>query len=69
MKFDDISLTKLPAYLATEENPVIQHTAESAKETSWFLELVDCLLEAKSVAKYDTDYISTISAFLLKLCK
>ena len=67
--FDDISVTNIPAYLATEDNPVVQHTIKLAENTSWFNKLIDTLLSIKLEIKYDPNSQLTLAAFLLRLCR
>ena len=67
--FKDISLTNIPAYLATAENPVVQETVNVADGLNWFRKVVDLLLNIKSEIKYDTSYKSTIEAYLLRACR
>ena len=67
--FKNINLTNIPAYLATEENPVVQQTVNFENSISWFNNLIDCLLNIKVEIKYDSSYLSTIKAFLLRFCR
>lgn len=67
--FKNINLTTIPSYLATEENPVVQQTVNFENAIEWFNKLVDLLLTIKTEIKYDTSYISTIKAYLLRGCR
>lgn len=66
--FNDLTLTSIPGFLATEDNPVVQHTLEITTGT-WLMDLVDTLLTIKQEIKYDLNSKLTIEAYLLKLCK
>lgn len=67
--FKNISITNIPEYLATTENPVVQQTIDIPGAIKWFNSLTDILLEIKLNIKYDTSYKSTIEAYLLKFCR
>jgi len=67
--FKNISITSIPAYLATKENPVVQNTVAIAEGLSWFNRLADMLLELKPIIRYDNSYKSTIEAYLLKFAR
>lgn len=67
--FKNINLTNIPTYLATEENPVVQQTVNFEDSISWFNNLIDSLLSIKVEIKYDSSYLSTIKAFLLRFCR
>ncbi len=66
--FKDITLTSIPAYLATTDNAVVQYTVNIDNALSCFEKLVSLLLTIKSEIKYDTDYANTISAYFVKFC-
>jgi len=68
--FRNIELTDIPAYLASEDNAVVQYTVDSQQtDGAWFRRLVDALLEVKQAIKYDSSYKSTIEAYLLRFCR
>jgi len=64
--FGDIALTGIPAHLATADNGVVQYTNELIGDNKWYINLIDTLLELKLQTKYDSSYISTIKAFLIR---
>lgn len=66
--FKDISLTNIPSYLATKDNPVVQQTVGEGNE-GWFKDLVDLLLQIKLQIRYDNSYTTTIEAYLLSFCR
>jgi DNA polymerase III gamma/tau subunit len=65
----NIEYTNIPAYLATENNPVVQQTLNFPDIKKWLNNLTDLLLRIKLETKYDSFYKSTIEAFLIKLCR
>ena len=67
--FNNISLTGIPEYLATKDNPVVQNTVMIENALAWFNGLSDALLELKPIIKYDVSYRTTIEAYLLRLCR
>jgi len=67
--FKDLSITNLPEYLATEDNPVVQHTIDLAPNNDWFNLLVDTLLTIKQEIRYDQNSYTTVAAFLVRLCR
>lgn len=66
--FSDLSCTTIPSFLATDDNPVVQHTLDLV-DKAWLMNLVDLLLSIKQDIKYDQNSKLTIEAYLLKLCK
>jgi len=67
--FKDIVLTNIPAYLATEENAVVQYTVEIPDALNRFNEFAKSLLDLKAAIKYDSSYKSTIEASLIRLMR
>lgn len=67
--FKDISLTNIPEYLASEENPVAQFTINIEDNLNYFNKLVETLLEIKLNTKYDTSCKNTIIIYLLKFMR
>jgi len=67
--FKDIAVTKIPAYLATPDNDVVQYTVSKPNSDKLFLSLVDTLLELKLNIKYDNSVGTTIEAYLLKFIR
>lgn len=67
--FKDISLTAIPAYLATKENPVVQETVSIKDCQEWLRNLTNLLLQIKLQIRYDNSYKTTIEAFLLSFCR
>jgi len=65
---NDTRITTLPDYLATDDNPVIQHTVSRCTDSGWLNKLITTLLTIKLETKYDFNSINTISAFFIKLC-
>ena len=64
--FKDISLTAIPAYLATEQNAVVQFTVQDKNSLNYFKALTEAILNIKQIIKYDNSYKSTIEILLLK---
>lgn len=64
--FKDISLTAIPAYLATEQNAVVQYTVQDKNSLNYFKALTEAILNIKQLIKYDNSYKSTIEILLLK---
>ena len=54
--FKDISLTAIPAYLATEQNAVVQYTVQDKNSLNYFKELTEAILNIKQLIKYDNSY-------------
>lgn len=67
--FQDVSITIIPAYLATPENDVLQYTVSMDNCLNRLNYLVDSLLEIKSLIKYDSNYVSTVQVMLLKVAR
>lgn len=67
--FQDIDLTGIPAYLATEANPVVQFTIKEQNSLEYFNAFADSLFDIKAAIKYDTDYKSTIQILLLRFSR
>jgi len=67
--FKNVQLTNIPEYLASDDNPVVQHTINIEDNLNWFKSLTDMLLNIKLEIKYDTSYRYTIEAFLLRFCR
>ena len=67
--FKNIKATGIPAYLATENNPVVQQTINIKDNIKWLNSLTDALLDIKFNIKNDTSYKATIEAALLKFCR
>ena len=65
----DIEITNIPAYLAADDNPVVQTTINISDALNWFRNLVDLLLTIKLDIKYDNSCKSTITAYLLRACR
>ena len=66
---NNIEYTSIPAYLATETNPVVQQTLQFPEIKRWLNDLTDLLLKIKLETKYDSFYKSTIEAFLIRFCR
>ena len=66
---NNIEYTSIPAYLATETNPVVQQTVNFPNIKDWLNDLTDILLKIKLETKYDSFYKSTIEAFLIRFCR
>ena len=71
--FQDMACTNIPLYLNTEQNPVVNYTLTKlnlspADCLNWFNKLTDTLLQIKLDIKYDTNYKSTIGAYLIRFC-
>ena len=62
--FNDISVTELPYYLEDTVRTVTVQIQDSA----WYLRLIDALLQIKLEIRYDSNFKSTIEAFLLRFC-
>ena len=69
--FKNLSLTNIPAYLETAEDPMINVSLTAFFEGSlgWFNYLSDKLLEIKSAIKYDSSVKATLEAYLLQICR
>ena len=67
--FRDVSMTDIPGYLATSDNPVVQQTVQPEGSANWLLDLVDALLEIKAAIKYDSSYKATMAAYLLRFMR
>lgn len=67
--FKSIDLTNIPEYLATNDNPVVQFTTNKDNSLNYFNSLATNLLELKALIKYDTEYKSTIEAFLINFIR
>lgn len=63
--FKDLTITNIPIYLEANVNTTIAQISDP----SWYTELVDTLLQIKLETRYDSNYKSTIEAFLLRFCK
>jgi DNA polymerase III gamma/tau subunit len=63
--FKDLTITNVPVYLEANVNTTIAQISDP----SWYTELVDTLLQIKLETRYDSNYKSTIEAFLLRFCK
>lgn len=63
--FRDLAVTNIPSYLESNMNTAIAQISEPA----WYTDLVDTLLQIKLETRYDSNYKSTIEAFLLRFCK
>ena len=60
----------IPAYLATDDNPVVQHTVNDFPDSlNFFKALSEVIFEAKQLTRYDTDCKSTIEMLLLKFIR
>ena len=67
--FQNITITNIPEYLATKDNQVVQQTVNIEHALDWFNALTDVILTIKTEIKYDTTYVSTIEAYLLRFCR
>jgi len=67
--FKDINATYIPAYLATEQNQVVQFTTKEENSLSYFRALAETILDIKQVIKYDNSYKSTIEVLLIKFSR
>lgn len=67
--FQNITITNIPEYLATKDNQVVQQTVNIEQALDWFNALTDVILTIKTEIKYDTTYVSTIEAYLLRFCR
>lgn len=67
--FKNIDVTNIPAYLASEENSVVQFTTKDPDSLNYFNSLVDKLFKIKSAIKYDIDYKSTITVLLIQAAR
>lgn len=65
----DISMTSIPEYLATEQNPVVQFTVDGNGRLLYFIKLSEAILDIKQRIKYDNGYKSTIEILLLKFSR
>lgn len=63
--FGNINLTNIPLYLETTLIELIQ----LLDTTTWLNNLTNSLLNLKTIIKYDTSVKSTVSAYLLKICR
>lgn len=67
--FNNISITAIPNYLATTENPVVQETVNSIDKNKKLNLLVSQLLKIKLSIKNDINYKNTILALLLEFIR
>ena len=63
--FNDISVTEIPEHLETDVRTVMVQVTDPA----WYVDLVDTLLQIKLEIRYDSNFKSTIEAFLLRYCR
>lgn len=67
--FKDISLTHIPAYLASNNNPVVQSTVNFDKSKEFFQDLCDTLLDIKLNIKYEDRPKDLFSLYLLRFIR
>lgn len=67
--FKDIDLTSIPAYLAAENNAVVQFTVKDGGSLDFAQKLAEILLSIKQLTKYDGDVKSTVEIMLVKLSR
>lgn len=65
----DVSLTSIPAHLASDGNPVLQFTVKGEGSLEYFIKLSEALLGIKQAIKYDDNYKSTVVVLLLKFSR
>lgn len=67
--FKNISLTSIPSYLNTKENPVIDYTIGFSDAKNGLEKMISDLLALKATIKFDTSYKETVEAYLLKMMR
>lgn len=69
--FKDITVTNIPAYLTTIQDPElnINYVVSIDNASTWFIALADNILKLKNLLKNDLSAKATISAYLLGLCR
>lgn len=65
--FKRIDVTNIPAYLATENNAVVQFTVQDPNSLQIYNTFADKLLEIKQAITYDNYYKNTIIVMFLQL--
>lgn len=63
--FHSIEITAIPAYLATEENPVVQYTTNIPEALQYFNKLADRVLQIKAAIKSDANSKATVEIMLI----
>jgi DNA polymerase III subunit gamma/tau len=67
--YQDIDMTAIPAYLATENNAVVQFTMKGENSLDFMQKLAEALLSIRQLTKYDGNARSTIEVVLIKLSR
>lgn len=67
--FNDISVTGLPAYLASDSNPVVQYTVGFNGSLSFFNDLCDTLLNIRLNCRYDSQPKDLLDLYFLQFMR
>lgn len=67
--FKDINLTSIPAYLATENNNVVQYTVNFENSRLFFNRLCDIMLEVKLNSRYTDKPKDMLELYLLRFMR
>jgi len=65
----NIKVTSIPEYLATENNAVVQYTVNQPASVAKFNFILDQLLDLKQLIKYDLNYKNTILIKFLQIAR
>lgn len=67
--FNTLSVTKIPEYLSSEKNPVVQFTTKDEDFTNFANTLAETLFKIKSAIKYDQTVKETVIVLLLSFMR